>query len=80
MERFFKLMENGTTVKTEIFAGLTTFTVVLGMRMPWQQALAIVFLCGLINIIVTRIFSFNDGRITFNRGQRIGIIPLFIFQ
>ena len=25
MERFFKLKENGTTVKTEIIAGITTF-------------------------------------------------------
>ena len=25
MERFFKLKEHGTTVKTEIIAGLTTF-------------------------------------------------------
>ena len=25
MEKFFKLKENGTTVKTEILAGLTTF-------------------------------------------------------
>ena len=25
MEKFFKLKENGTTVRTEILAGLTTF-------------------------------------------------------
>lgn len=30
-----------------------TFTVCLGMQIPWQQALAIVFICGLINILIT---------------------------
>jgi AGZA family xanthine/uracil permease-like MFS transporter len=29
------------------------YTVCLGMQIPWQQALAIVFICGLINIIIT---------------------------
>lgn len=114
MEKFFKLKENGTTVKTEIFAGLTTFltmayilfvnpiilsqagmdkgavfiatilaaaigtlimglvanvpfaqapgmglnafftfTVVLGLGFTWEQALAMVFICGIINIIIT---------------------------
>ncbi|MDU4938772.1 MAG: NCS2 family permease [Clostridium sp.] len=114
MEKFFKLKENGTTVKTEIFAGITTFltmayilfvnpiilsqagmdkgavfiatilaaaigtfimgfianvpfaqapgmglnafftfTVVLGLGFTWQQALAMVFICGIINIIIT---------------------------
>ena len=32
---------------------LFTFTVCLGMKVPWQQALAIVFICGIINIIIT---------------------------
>ncbi|MDN6640236.1 MAG: NCS2 family permease [Tetragenococcus sp.] len=114
MENFFKLKENGTTVSTEITAGLTTFfamsyilfvnptilsaagmpfqavflatiiaavigtlvmglfanvpyaqapgmglnafftyTVVFGLGYTWQQALAMVFICGLINIIIT---------------------------
>ena len=114
MDRLFKLKEHGTSAKTEILAGLTTFvtmayimflnplilsaagmdqgavfvatilaaatgtlimafvanvpyaqapgmglnafftyTVCLGMKVPWQQALAIVFICGLINIIIT---------------------------
>ena len=114
MEKFFKLNENGTNVKTEILAGLTTFltmsyilfvnpnilsqagmdkgavfiatilaaaigtfvmgfvanvpfaqapgmglnafftfTVVLGLGFTWQQALAMVFICGIINIIIT---------------------------
>ncbi|MDA3732640.1 NCS2 family permease [Niameybacter massiliensis] len=114
MERFFKLKENGTTVKTEIFAGITTyltmayilfvnpmilsqtgmdqkavfmatilaavigtlvmglvanvpfaqapgmglnamftFTIVFGLGFTWQQALAMVFICGLINIVIT---------------------------
>jgi AGZA family xanthine/uracil permease-like MFS transporter len=113
-EKLFKLKENGTNVRTEIFAGLTTFvtmayimfvnpsilsaaqmdwgavfvatilaaavgtfvmafvanvpyaqapgmglnalftyTVCLGMGLPWQQALGIVFICGIINIIIT---------------------------
>jgi AGZA family xanthine/uracil permease-like MFS transporter len=30
-----------------------TFTVCLGMGIPWEQALAIVFICGLINIVIT---------------------------
>jgi AGZA family xanthine/uracil permease-like MFS transporter len=30
-----------------------TFTVCIGMKIPWQQALAIVFICGLINIVIT---------------------------
>jgi AGZA family xanthine/uracil permease-like MFS transporter len=30
-----------------------TFTVCLGMKIPWQQALAIVFICGIINILIT---------------------------
>ncbi|GAA0086096.1 NCS2 family permease [Clostridium sp. CTA-7] len=114
MEKFFKLKENGTDVKTELVAGLTTFltmayilfvnpsilsltgmdkgavfvatiiaaaigtlvmglvanvpfaqapgmglnafftfTVVLGLGFTWQQALAMVFICGIINIIIT---------------------------
>lgn len=114
MEKFFKLKENGTTVSTEVVAGLTTFfamayiifvnpqmlsqtgvpygavflatifasvagtlvmglfanvpyaqapgmglnafftyTVVFALGFSWQQALAMVFLCGLINVIIT---------------------------
>lgn len=114
MNNFFKLKENGTNVKTELMAGLTTFltmsyilfvnpsilsaagmdkgavfvatiisavigtlimglvanvpfaqapgmglnafftfTVVLGLGFTWQQALAMVFICGIINIIIT---------------------------
>ncbi len=30
-----------------------TFTVVLGMGFAWQEAMAMVFICGLINILIT---------------------------
>jgi len=30
-----------------------TFTVVIAMGLPWSQALAIVFICGIINILIT---------------------------
>ncbi len=114
MEKFFKLKENGTTVSTEIIAGLTTFfamayiiivnpsilsqsgmewgavflatiiasiigtlvmglvanvpyaqapgmglnaffvyTVCFGLGFTWQQALSMVFICGIINILIT---------------------------
>lgn len=114
MEKFFKLKENGTNVRTELLAGLTTFltmayiifvnpnilsqtgmdrgavfvatilaaaigtfimgfvanvpfaqapgmglnafftfTVVFGLGFKWEQALAMVFICGIINIIIT---------------------------
>jgi AGZA family xanthine/uracil permease-like MFS transporter len=114
MDRLFKLRENGTSVSTEIVAGLTTFfamsyiifvnpailsltgmpsqavflatifasvigtlvmglfanvpyaqapgmglnafftyTVCFGLGFNWQQALAMVFICGIINIIIT---------------------------
>lgn len=117
MDKFFKLKENGTNVRTEVIAGLTTFvtmayiifvnpsilsaagmdwgavfvatcisaavatlimalvanvpfaqaagmgmnsffvTIVLGgfagYKLTWQQALGIVFLCGIINLIIT---------------------------
>ncbi|MDF7636816.1 NCS2 family permease [Leuconostocaceae bacterium ESL0958] len=114
MDKFFKLTENHTTVKTEVLAGLTTFvsmayifflnpqilsqagmpqqgvfvaaivvavfgtllmglyanvpfalapgiglqayftyTIVLGFGFSWQQALAIVFLVGILDIIIT---------------------------
>ncbi|WP_161980874.1 NCS2 family permease [Streptococcus sp. S784/96/1] len=114
MEKFFKLNENGTSVSTEIMAGLTTFfamsyilfvnpsilgaagmptqavflatiiatvistlimglfanvpyalapgmglnafftyTVVFGLGFTWQEALAMVFICGLFNIFIT---------------------------
>lgn len=114
MDKFFKLKEHGTNVRTEILAGLTTFvtmayimfvnplilsttgmdqkavfvatilaaavatfvmafvanvpyaqapgmglnafftyTVCLGMGIKWEQALGIVFICGLINIVIT---------------------------
>jgi AGZA family xanthine/uracil permease-like MFS transporter len=114
MEKFFKLKEHGTTVSTEVVAGLTTFfamayiifvnpqmlsqsgipygavflatiisavigtlvmglfanvpyaqapgmglnaffvyTVVFALGFSWKQALAMVFLCGIINIIIT---------------------------
>ena len=114
MEKFFKLKENGTSVSTEIMAGLTTFfamsyiivvnpsilsqsgmewgavflatiiasiigtlvmglvanvpyaqapgmglnaffvyTVCFGLGFTWQQALSMVFICGVINILIT---------------------------
>lgn len=114
MEKFFKLKENKTNVRTEMLAGFTTFltmayiifvnptilsqtgmdkgavfvatiiaaaigtfimgfvanvpfaqapgmglnafftfTVVFGLGFSWQQALAMVFICGIINIIIT---------------------------
>jgi AGZA family xanthine/uracil permease-like MFS transporter len=114
MEKFFKLKENGTSLSTEIVAGITTFfamvyiiivnpqilsqtgmpygavflatiissvvgtlvmglfanvpyaqapgmglnafftyTVCFGLKFHWQQALAMVFLCGVINILIT---------------------------
>ena len=114
MEIFFKLKENGTNLRTEFLAGLTTFftmayiilvipdilsqsgmpwgavflatiiasvigtlvmglvanvpyalapgmglnaffvfTVVLTLNFAWQEALAMVFICGIINIIIT---------------------------
>lgn len=114
MEKFFKLKENGTNVRTEVVAGLTTFfamayiiivnpntlaesgmpwgavflatiiasiigtlimglvanvpyaqapgmglnaffvfTVVKGLNFTWQEALAMVFICGLVNIFIT---------------------------
>ena len=114
MEKFFKLKENGTSVSTEIMAGLTTFfamsyiivvnpsilsqsgmewgavflatiiasiigtlvmglvanvpyaqapgmglnaffvyTVCFGLGFTWQQALSMVFICGILNIIIT---------------------------
>lgn len=114
MNKFFKLQEHGTNVRTEIAAGVTTFftmayiifvnpnilsatgmdkaavmtatiiaavvatlimglfanvpyalapgmgmnafftyTVCLAMQIPWWQALGIVFICGIINIIIT---------------------------
>ncbi|MCI1219046.1 MAG: NCS2 family permease [Bifidobacterium sp.] len=114
MEHFFHLKENGTTVSTEIVAGLTTFfamsyiiivnpqilsktgmpwggvflatiiaavigtlvmglfanvpyaqaagmglnafftyTVCLGLKFSWQETMCMVFLCGLINILIT---------------------------
>lgn len=114
MDKFFKLRENGTTVSTEIMAGVTTFftmayiifvnpailsltgmpsqavflatiisaiigtlvmglfanvpyaqapgmglnafftyTVCFALGFTWQQALALVFICGIINILIT---------------------------
>jgi len=114
MEKLFRLKENGTTVSTEIMAGLTTFfamsyiiivnpgilsqsgmewgavflatiisaivgtlvmglvanvpyaqapgmglnaffvyTVCFGLGFTWQQALSMVFICGLLNILIT---------------------------
>lgn len=114
MDKFFKLKENGTTVSTEIVAGITTFfamsyiifvnpgmlsqtgmpwnavflatifasvagtlvmglfanvpyaqapgmglnafftyTVCFGMGFSWEQALAMVFICGVVNVIIT---------------------------
>ena len=32
---------------------LFTYTVCLGMGIPWQQALGIVFICGMVNILIT---------------------------
>ncbi|NLY67774.1 MAG: NCS2 family permease [Tissierellia bacterium] len=114
MENFFKLKENGTNVRTEVLAGLTTFfamayiimvnptileqsgmpwgavflatiisaaigtlfmglvanvpyalapgmglnafftfTVVMQLGFKWQEALAMVFICGVINVLIT---------------------------
>ena len=114
LERFFGIRKSGSTVKTEIFAGITTFfamsyilfvnpsilaesgmewgavflatiiasiigtlvmglvanvpyaqapgmginafftyTVCFGLGFTWQQALSIVFICGLLNILIT---------------------------
>lgn len=128
MTDFFKLKQNGTTVGTEIGAGITTFfamsyilfvnpqilgqtgmpvqavflatiiasvagtlvvglfanvpyalapgmglnafftyTVVMGLGFSWQQALALVFFCGVINILIT---------VTKVRKMLISAIPL----
>ncbi len=114
LEKFFKLKENGTNVRTEIIAGITTFfamayiimvnpsmlsqtgmpwgavflatiiasvigtlvmglfanvpyaqapgmglnaffvfTVCFGLGFAWQEALAMVFVCGIVNILIT---------------------------
>lgn len=119
MDKFFKLKENGTNIRTEVIAGITTFfamayiimvnpailsqagtdanpfpkgaiflatiiaavigtlvmglfanvpyaqapgmglnaffvyTVVFGLGFTWQQALAMVFICGVINVLIT---------------------------
>ena len=114
MENFFKLKEHGTTVSTEVVAGITTFfamsyiifvnpailslsgmpsqavflatiisaavstlvmglfanvpyalapgmglnafftfTVVFSLGFTWQQALAMVFICGMVNVLIT---------------------------
>lgn len=114
MDKFFKLREHGTNVRTEVIAGLTTFitmayiivvnpsilsitgmdkgavftatiiaafiatlmmalianvpyaqapgmgmnafftfTVCIGLKFPWQQALAIVLISGLVNVVIT---------------------------
>ncbi|MCL2774507.1 MAG: NCS2 family permease, partial [Oscillospiraceae bacterium] len=114
MDKFFKLKESGTNIRTEIMAGLTTFftmayiifvnpsilsetgmswdgvfvatiiaavagtlvmalvanvpyatapgmglnafftyTVCFGLGFKWQEALAMVFICGIINVIIT---------------------------
>ena len=114
MESFFKLKENGTNIRTEVMAGLTTFfamayilfvnpnilseagmewgavflatiiasvvgtlvmglvanvpyaqapgmglnaffvyTVCYGLGFTWQQALSMVFICGVVNIVIT---------------------------
>lgn len=34
MEKFFKLKENGTSVKIEFIAGITTFVLWLGLLIP----------------------------------------------
>lgn len=113
-ERQFKLKENGTNIRTEVIAGMTTFftmayiifvnptvlgqakmpmggvyvatilaavigtlimglvanvpyaqapgmglnafftfTVVIGLNYTWQQAMAMVFICGIVNVIIT---------------------------
>ena len=130
MERFFHLKESGTTVTTEILAGITTFfamayiivvnpsilsesgmewgavflatiiasvigtlimglvanvpyaqapgmglnaffvyTVCFGLGFTWQEAMTMVFLCGLINILIT---------VTKLRKQIIRSIPISI--
>lgn len=48
---------------------LFTFTVVFGLGFTWQQALAMVFICGLINIVIT---------VTKLRKSIIKAIPLSI--
>ena len=122
MEKLFKLKENGTTVSTEVMAGITTFfamayiiavnpntlsqagmewgavflatiisavvgTLIMGLvanvpyaqapgmglnaffvytvcfqlQFTWQQALSMVFICGLINIFITVTKTFDSG-------------------
>ncbi|OPJ57401.1 NCS2 family permease [Clostridium oryzae] len=145
MNNFFKLKENGTTVKTEVIAGLTTFVamayiifvnpnilgttkmdtgavfvatilsavigtlvmglfanapfaqaagmgmnafftyyVVLKVGLTWQQALACVFICGIINIIITltkiRIMIINAIPDTLKNaiGAGIGLFIAFV--
>ncbi len=145
MEKFFKLKQNGTTVSTEVVAGVTTFfamayiifvnpqmlsqtnmpsgavflatiiasvvgtlvmglfanvpyaqapgmglnafftyTVVFGLKFSWQQALAMVFLCGIINIIITvtkirkLIIKAIPGSVQSAIGGGIGIFIAYI--
>ncbi len=145
MEKFFKLKQNGTTISTEVVAGITTFfamayiifvnpqmlsqtgipsgavflatiiasvagtlvmglfanvpyaqapgmglnafftyTVVFGLGFSWQQALAMVFLCGIINILITvtkirkLIIKAIPGSVQSAIGGGIGIFIAYI--
>ncbi|BDP53151.1 hypothetical protein EfmJHP35_10750 [Enterococcus faecium] len=61
-----------------------TFTVVFGLGYSWQQALAMVFICGLINIFitVTRVrkkgWYFDSRRLQHAIGGGIGIFVAYV--
>lgn len=145
MENFFKLKENGTDIRTEFVAGLTTFfamayiimvnptilsqagmpwgavflatiiastigtlvmglvanvpyalapgmglnaffvfTVVFGLGFKWQEALAMVFICGIINILITvtsirkKIIKAIPSSLQYAIGGGIGIFIAYI--
>ena len=78
LENFFKLKENGTTVKTEIIAGITTFFAMAYIIFLWGQRggkrciLRNLYLC-----ICRNHFDGASGETSFCAGIRHGVKRVF---
>lgn len=64
MEKFFRLKENGTDVRTEIIAGLTTFLSMAGVlaiiMMPFTFSIANGIMFGMLSYVILKV---SEGRI-----------------
>lgn len=86
MEKFFKLKENGTSVKTEIVAGLTTFftmayIIVVNPSLLSQAGMewGAVFLATIISSIIGTLIMGLVANVPYAQAPGMGLNAFFVF-